>query len=84
MAGTSPLPRRLTGPALKCYLDTLNMVTNLRRFAGKQWISRTEWDEMHPEWRADMIEQGYVMVGFDRIYLSLLGLQILTYKEATG
>jgi hypothetical protein len=84
VGGTSRIPKRLTGAALKSWLDVLNMVVNLRRFESKQWISRAEWDAMHPEWRVDMIHGGYVMVGHERIYLTIMGLQVLSYKESTG
>ena len=82
--GTQNVPKRLAGAALRSWLMVLDMVINLRRFEGKQWIPRTEWNSMHPDCRKEMIESGYVGIGADRVYLMLKGLRVLTYTERTG
>lgn len=86
MEGTNDVPRPKVkgGFALRCLLDVLTTAHDLRRFKNKQWITRFEWDGIRPERQAELRRHGYVMIGHERVYLTLLGLQVLTYRESTG
>jgi hypothetical protein len=72
-------------PAWDVYIDVLRDCNALKRFVPKQQIQRSVWDlKIAADIKQRFIWQEYVQLTPNVVYLTLDGLKILGYREATG